>query len=30
MEVAGVPPRPYNVVTFDKQGAVRVYSTQNK
>ena len=30
MEVAGVPPRTYNVVTFDKQGAVRVYSTQNK
>jgi hypothetical protein len=29
MEVAGVPPRTYNVVTFDKQGAVRVYSTQN-
>lgn len=30
MEVPGVPPRAYNVVTFDKQGAVRVYSTQNK
>jgi hypothetical protein len=30
MEVPGVAPRPYNVVTFDKQGAVRVYSTQNK
>ena len=29
MEVAGVPPRTYNVVSFDKQGAVRVYSTQN-
>ena len=29
MEVAGVAPRTYNVVTFDKQGAVRVYSTQN-
>jgi hypothetical protein len=30
MEVAGAPARPYNVVTFDKQGEVRVYSTQNK
>jgi hypothetical protein len=29
MEVPGVPARTYNVVTFDKQGAVRVYSTQN-
>ena len=30
MEVAGRPPQPYNVVTFDKQGAVTVYSTQNR
>ena len=30
MEVAGSAPQPYNVVTFDKQGAVRVYSTQNR
>jgi hypothetical protein len=29
MEVAGVAPHTYNVVTFDKQGAVRVYSVQN-
>jgi hypothetical protein len=29
MEVAGQKPQPYNVVTFDKQGAVKVYSTQN-
>jgi hypothetical protein len=30
MEVAGATPQAYNVVTFDKQGAVRVYSTQNR
>jgi hypothetical protein len=30
MEVSGVKPQTYNVITFDKQGAVRVYSTQNK
>jgi hypothetical protein len=30
MEVAGTAPQAYNVVTFDKQGAVRVYSTQNR
>jgi len=30
MEVAGRPPQPYNVVTFDKQGAVKVYSTQGR
>ena len=30
MEVAGQRPQPYNVVSFDKSGAVKVYSTQNK
>jgi len=30
MEVPGQPPHTYNVVTFDKQGALKVYSTQNK
>jgi hypothetical protein len=30
MEVPGQKPQTYNVVTFDKQGAVKVYSTQNK
>jgi hypothetical protein len=30
MEVAGRPPQPYNVVAFDKQGDVKVYSTQNR
>jgi hypothetical protein len=30
MEASGTAPQPYNVVTFDKQGAVRVYSTQNR
>src|SRR5262245_56804267 len=30
MEVSGTAPQPYNVVTFDKQGAVKVYSTQNR
>jgi hypothetical protein len=30
MEVPGRPPQQYNVVTFDKQGAVRVYSVQNR
>jgi hypothetical protein len=30
MEVAGRAPQSYNVVTFDKAGSVRVYSTQNR
>jgi hypothetical protein len=30
MEVPGRPAQTYNVITFDKQGAVKVYSTQNK
>lgn len=30
MEVPGQRAQPYNVVTFDKQGGVRVFSTQNK
>ena len=30
MEVPGQRPQTYNVVTFDKQGALKVYSTQNK
>jgi hypothetical protein len=30
MEVPGRPAQTYNVVTFDKQGAVKVFSTQNK
>jgi hypothetical protein len=30
MEVAGTQPQTYNVVTFDKQGGVRVFSTQNR
>jgi hypothetical protein len=30
MEVPGTQPRPYNVVTFDKQGGVRVFSIQNQ
>ena len=30
MEVPGRAPQTYNVVTFDKQGAVKVYSTQNR
>lgn len=30
MEVPGTPPQTYNVVTFDKQGGVRVFSTQNR
>jgi hypothetical protein len=30
MEVEGRPAQPYNVVSFDKQGDVKVYSTQNK
>lgn len=30
MEVPGRRAQTYNVVTFDKQGAVKVYSTQNK
>ncbi|MBA3271038.1 MAG: DUF411 domain-containing protein [Acidobacteria bacterium] len=30
MEVPGRKPHMYNVVTFDKQGALKVYSTQNK
>jgi hypothetical protein len=28
MEVPGIIPPPYNVVSFDKQGRVRVFSTQ--
>ena len=28
MEVSGVKPHPYNVLTFDKQGATQVYSVQ--
>jgi hypothetical protein len=28
MEVSGVKPHPYDVVSFDKQGATKVYSTQ--
>jgi hypothetical protein len=30
MEVPGQRPQTYNVVTFDKAGNLRVYSTQNK
>jgi hypothetical protein len=30
MEVPGQRPQTYNVITFDKQGAVKVFSTQNK
>ena len=30
MEVPGRPAQTYNVVTFDKQGALKVFSTQNK
>ncbi len=30
MEVPGRPAQTYNVVTFDKQGTLKVYSTQNK
>jgi hypothetical protein len=30
MEVPGQRPQTYNVITFDKQGAVAVFSTQNK
>ena len=30
MEVPGRKPQTYNVVTFDKQGALKVYSTQNR
>lgn len=30
MEVPGQKPQTYNVITFDKQGNVKVYSTQNK
>ena len=30
MEVPGQKPQTYNVVTFDKQGNVKVFSTQNK
>lgn len=29
MEVPGQKPQTYNVVSFDKQGTMRVYSTQN-
>jgi hypothetical protein len=28
--VPGRAPQQYNVVAFDKQGAVRVYSVQNR
>lgn len=28
MESAGVQPQPYQVLTFDKQGATKVFSTQ--
>ncbi len=30
MEVPGQRPQTYNVITFDKQGSVKVFSTQNK
>ena len=30
MEVPGQRPQTYNVITFDKQGAIKVFSTQNK
>ena len=30
MEVPGQRPQTYNVVTFDKTGALKVFSTQNK
>jgi hypothetical protein len=30
MEVPGQPAQTYNVVSFDKQGAMKVFSTQNK
>jgi hypothetical protein len=30
MEVPGQKPQTFNVVTFDKQGGLKVYSTQNK
>ncbi len=30
MEVPGQRPQTYNVITFDKQGGVKVFSTQNK
>jgi hypothetical protein len=30
MEVPGQRPQTYNVVTFDQQGSVKVYSTQNR
>ena len=30
MEVPGQKPQTYNVVTFDKKGTVKVFSTQNK
>jgi hypothetical protein len=30
MEVPGQRPQTYNVVTFDKAGALKVFSTQNK
>jgi hypothetical protein len=30
MEVPGQAPQTYNVVTFDKQGAIKVFSTQNR
>ena len=30
MEVPGQRPQTYNVITFDKEGAIKVFSTQNK
>ena len=30
MEVEGMKPAPYDVVTFDKQGATKVFSSHNK
>jgi hypothetical protein len=30
MEVPGQKPQTYNVITFDKKGETKVYSTQNK
>lgn len=30
MEVAGTKPQPFDVVSFDKQGATRVFATHNK
>jgi hypothetical protein len=30
MEVPGMKPQPFDVVTFDKQGKTAVYSSHNK